>query len=852
MKYILLNLLLFISFNSFNQVIDNFSDDNFSSNPEWFGSTDLFLVENGELRSNSAAANTYYLSTPSTLATNAEWSFYFNLRFATSGSNYVDIYLMADNSDLLLAQNGYFVRAGNTTDEVSLYSLVNGVSTKIIDGIDNTINSSTNNPFNIRVKRDASNLWTLETDDGNSGVFVLEGSIVDNSISSSSHFGVKIVQSSAASVVNNHFFDNFSIGTIGVDNTPPSLVQINVISSTQLDLLFSENLNQTSAEAINNYDIQPFLTATSIQLDAVNKALVHLTPTNPFNSGTSYNLIVSGILDLTGNILVSQSMTFSYNEIVTALPGDIIINEFMADPSPVVGLPEVEFVEIYNKSSKTINLQNFKLADNAAQGTIASALINPGEYKVLCATANVGLFSNAIGVTSFQGLNNTSDDISLSNENGIIIDKISYDLTWYQDDSKSNGGYSIELKNSNSICGGNASNWAASIHPSGGTPGEQNSIFDNTPDTEKPYLLGLEVIEPNFLNILFSEKMDSISLINTSVSVSNLSVANRFLSDSYPSNLLISFNENFSPSSIYTITLNNIADCSQNFTSVSGEFSIAEKPEVGDIIINEILFDPVTNGSDYIEIKNISTKIINVKGLQLANFKDSIANIKSVVFTKNIKPNDFVVFTSDSSFQKTQYPFAVSGKFVQMSLPSYNNDSGTVYLLFENKLVDKVSYSDKWHFQLLDNEDGKSLERLDPLGLSDNKNNWHTASQAVNFGTPGAENSQIMYGEQNGIISLTNPTFSPDNDGFEDVLQINYSTVNPGMLANVTIYDDRGRLIHNLVQNEYLGTKGSLVWDGTTYAKQKASIGVYVLVFEAFDLDGNNLTKKLAFVLAGK
>jgi hypothetical protein len=852
MKYFLFNFLLFISFISISQLVDDFSDGNFTSNPTWSGNTDLFVVENSELRSNSPTANTYYLSTPSSLATNAEWSFYFNLRFATSGSNYVDFYLMADNSDLLLAQNGYFVRAGNTTDEVSLYSLVNGVSTKIIDGMDNSVNSSTNNPFNIRVKRDATNLWTLETDDGNTGIYFLEGSIIDNSVSNSTHFGIKIVQSTAASVVNKHFFDNFSAGTIGVDITPPSLVQINVISSTQLDLLFSENLNQASAEDVNHYDIQPFLGASSVQLDPINKALVHLTPTNPFSSGNSYNLIVSNISDLTGNVLMSQSMMFSYNEIVTAVPGDIIINEFMCDPSPVVGLPDAEFVEIYNKSNKTISLNQWKLGDNASFGNIQNATILPGEYKVLCTTGTVALFPNSVGVTSFPSLNNAGDDIIIMNSDGVIIDKLTYDLTWYQDDTKTNGGYSIELKNPSTVCGGNANNWAASISPTGGTPGAENSILDLSPDTQAPFIVGLETIVPNFVNIQFSEKMDSLSLINAPLSVSGLTITGRFLPESYPTNMLIQFAENIQPSVIYALNIENIADCSQNFTSLTGEFSLAETAEIGDFIINEILFDPVTFGSDYIELKNISNKILNVKGLQIANYKDTIANIKPVNFTKNVKPNDFVVFTADSSFQKNQYPFAVPGKFVQMSLPSYNNDSGTVYLLNGTVLLDKVSYSNKWHFQLLDNVDGKALERINPLGVSDDKNNWHSAAAKYNFGTPGFENSQIMYGEQNGTVSLTNQTFSPDNDGFEDVLQINYTTLNTGTLANVRIYDDRGRLIHTLAQNEYLATSGSMIWDGVTDKNQKASIGIYILLFETFDLTGEIFAKKLTFVLAGK
>ena len=441
----------------------------------------------------------------------------------------------------------------------------------------------------------------------------------------------------------------------------------------------------------------------------------------------------------------------------------------------------------------------------------------------------------------------------MKDSSGLIIDKLTYDLSWYQDELKEDGGYAIELKNPLGICV-NSTNWSASISVNGGTPGEQNSNYDISPDTQIPSLISLEAYTPNFLSIVFSEKMDSLSIVNSIFAINpNLSVSAKYLSDSYPKTLLVEFSEDLIASQIYTISIPNVADCSQNSTSLNGEFSLSEEAVLGDLIINEILFNPITNGSDFVELKNVSNKIINLKNITLANFdNDTISNFKQIGFSRNLKPNEFIVLTSDSTSQKQVYPFAVSGKFIQMSLPTYNNDSSTIYVFNNYTLLDKVSYSEDWHFSLLDDNDGKSLEKIDPSLPSDDKNNWHTASSAYNFATPGFENSQLLIGEANGIVSLTNAIFSPDNDGFEDILQINYKTINNGMLASVKVFDDRGRLIHTLLQNEYLGTNGSLTWDGTLETKQKASIGTYLIVFDAFDLDGKKLVKKLAFVLAGK
>src|SRR5690606_15100464 len=122
---------------------------------------------------------TYYLSTPSTLAANTEWIFDINLKLATSGSNYVDVYLMSDVAVLSNPQNGYFVRIGSTQDDIKLYKIVGGTETLLIDGVDGSVNSSTNNPFRIKVTHDAADLWTLTYDDGILGSFVNAGSIVD-------------------------------------------------------------------------------------------------------------------------------------------------------------------------------------------------------------------------------------------------------------------------------------------------------------------------------------------------------------------------------------------------------------------------------------------------------------------------------------------------------------------------------------------------------------------------------------------------------------------------------------------------------------------------------------------------
>jgi flagellar hook assembly protein FlgD len=82
---------------------------------------------------------------------------------------------------------------------------------------------------------------------------------------------------------------------------------------------------------------------------------------------------------------------------------------------------------------------------------------------------------------------------------------------------------------------------------------------------------------------------------------------------------------------------------------------------------------------------------------------------------------------------------------------------------------------------------------------------------------------------------------------------INYLFSVPGLVANVTIYDSRGRLVRTLVKSELLGTEaGAFSWDGTMDDRSKARVGTYVIYFEAFGTDGTVKQYKRVCVLAGR
>jgi flagellar hook assembly protein FlgD len=157
------------------------------------------------------------------------------------------------------------------------------------------------------------------------------------------------------------------------------------------------------------------------------------------------------------------------------------------------------------------------------------------------------------------------------------------------------------------------------------------------------------------------------------------------------------------------------------------------------------------------------------------------------------------------------------------------------------------------HFPLLSTTEGISLERIDYNRPASDNTNWHSAAESVGFATPAYKNSQFMQGEEDdGAVTLSPEIFSPDNDGYNDVLNINCKSEGPGKLLNITIYDAKGRLIKYLIKSRYISGTETFSWDGTKDNNQKANIGIYLIYAELFDETGKVKHYRRTAVLGAK
>lgn len=288
---------------------------------------------------------------------------------------------------------------------------------------------------------------------------------------------------------------------------------------------------------------------------------------------------------------------------------------------------------------------------------------------------------------------------------------------------------------------------------------------------------------------------------------------------------------------------------------VFGEAKPAEPILPGELVISEVLFNPVAGGSDYVEIYNNSTKEISTNRLYLASRDSKLELTQIYALSKSKKmflPENYLVLTKDTNGVFPWFEIKCRECFLQMEkFPSNNNDQDYVVLLDENlNVIDELFYSEKMHHLLLAEEKGISLERISFKTETNDIKNWHSASTTSGYGTPGYQNSHHeIENIQTPKITFSPESFSPNFDGYNDEYQINYELEKPGYIANISIFDSAGRFVMKLANNEILGTSGTIVWNGEDQTGKRQNLDVYVVLVEIFNASGEVYQYKDGVVL---
>ncbi len=550
-----------------------------------------------------------------------------------------------------------------------------------------------------------------------------------------------------------------------------------------------------------------------------------------------------------------------------AEPCDVLITEIMADPEPPVLLPEFEYLEIYNKSDYDIRLSDWKITIGNSTAVFPFSRLKSKEYMIITETGNyfTGVKAkNILYVEALPVLNNSGQTITLKDAENSIIHSVNYSGKWYSSDYKSEGGWSLEMIDVNNPCGGRE-NWTESTDYKGGTPGQINSVKDYNPDNSVPLLKRAAIISDSSIKIYFNEPLNSLSLTDQHSYFIDHNIG-------YPMSIIpdiphfqsieLKFNNYFKNNTIYTITVgNNITDCAGNAIDKNSQaiFAVPGKADSLDLIINEVLFNPDENGKDFVEIYNRCEKIIDIHYFYLAAREPFSAKLKDChPVTREhylLFPGEYLVFTADADIIHKKYSGTDRDCIIEPeNMPSFPDREGVVVITDNRfKVIDEFHYSEEMHFKLLNTCEGVSLERINSERSTNDPNNWHSASEHSDFATPGRINSQnYKFVPVDNRIVVTPEIFSPDNDGYNDFVNITYSINAPGYMSSITIFDAKGRVVKRLVKNTMLGTEGSFIWNGINEENKKAGAGIYLIYTEIFDLNGKIRSFKNICVLATK
>jgi len=541
---------------------------------------------------------------------------------------------------------------------------------------------------------------------------------------------------------------------------------------------------------------------------------------------------------------------------------DIVIDEIMADPSPVVGLPNNEWVELKNVSGHAINLQGCRLSDlNTVSGPLPSFILQPDSFLIVCSSGALNTmtaFGTAVSVTSFPSLDNDGDLISLRSSAGKVIHAVNYSVKWYESELKKDGGWSLEMKDPARPCA-DKNNWAASTASNGGTPGKKNEVNASITDQTGPRLLRSYSTDSVTIVLVFNEPVDSLAATDPahyrfSHSLSPLSIrTNPPLFNS----VTILLQTAMQAGTVYAITATGIPDCGNNSMNGAEQIraGIASDPVAGEWIINEILFDPRPSGGDYLELFNNGHHIFDASRLYIANRNSggTVASVKPISSVPYfIYPGDHIVLTEDAAALDREYFLKDPDAVLEMPvLPAFPETEGTALALDANgNVVDELHYNKDWHFKLITDPEGVALERIDPAGHTQDPMNWHSASYVSGYGTPGYKNSQYKRTDPAPeTVSVSPALFSPDNDGRDDVAVIRYDADRTGVVATVTIFSASGVPVKVLARNQLTGMHAEWKWDGLDDHGRALPAGVYIVLTRLFSTDGKMADLKNGVVL---
>lgn len=561
------------------------------------------------------------------------------------------------------------------------------------------------------------------------------------------------------------------------------------------------------------------------------------SPTLPFSL-----LLLSVIANL--NTVVSQSETLQRY--------DIVISEIMATPSPAIGLPAAEYIELHNRRPLPCVLSGWKLQVGSSRKILPDITLDSCGYAIVVAEKNKELFERLqikVCPVSSMSIADGGQTIVLYDDNDEAVHAVAFKRKWHTEPVKQSGGWSLEMKDENLPCL-SAGNWDSSVSPEGGTPGAPNSIRCVSDDYVPPFIERVTLLDSVTLRVFLSEPVrpalpiapEDFSL-EPDANIVQVSEVPPFYTA-----LDLTCSMPLQSGTLYRVCLPAaVCDCAGNAVAYPDCVScgVAEKPQPFDLVINEVL-SHCKDGTDadFIEVYNRSSHIIDLKDVKIGSGGDTIPKKSATAAARGMQlmPQTYCALCKNKTLTLSQYDCPAPDALYDCdSLPSFAAESGVVFLTDRSlRVIDRFSYSKDMHYPKLLTTAGVSLERVSSSQATQRSDNWHSASSTVGFATPGFRNSQASDRTAATGLEVSPAVISPDNDGFEDYAEISISMPSGENRLSVRIFNQQGFLVRHLVNNELCSHEALFRWDGTDDNKQTVPSGMYVVTVQYWNLDGKS------------
>lgn len=533
---------------------------------------------------------------------------------------------------------------------------------------------------------------------------------------------------------------------------------------------------------------------------------------------------------------------------------DVIFSEIYFEPSSSAVIPNAEYVELYNRRDSAIELGGWILSDGSSTARFPGRFsIPPHSYVIVTSDDDTSLFAgygDVIGLSGFPPLNNdVGDRLALMDASSQLIDEVTFSDRSYGTSSKKNGGWTVERIDTSFVCE-NEGNWCATTNPTGGTPGSLNAVNGIFTDDISPYIKNAWLIDSTTIVIQYSEPVDSLQMMNTDnyriiTQVGRTCVIDHFV---FQSNTTIEIQLTNSIDYATILPLTVITDCSLNSfdTTQTVRVTFPRLPLPGDVVINEVLFDAAEGTSDFVELVNRSSEVVNLQNVMIAEtaFESQTISGTAKVLTREQRllfPGELFLFSEDERGLQKYYPENSPPRMQYVEeLPDFNSTEGGLLLIGSGgEILDRMQYASEWHYPLLTETKGVSLERTTIIGDGMDRSTWHSASGVAGYATPGKANSQrYESGELKGEVRVDPIVFSPGNDGNADVMILSFRFPDPGRMVACRIFSSTGSLVRFLVNNELIGNDGVFSWDGTDDNNRLVLAGRYIVFMETISMSG--------------